>query len=83
MDKLPEVVDRLVIHRRDRENKVMRALRALSPATVKELVPTVYEDTPPGRHGIAARSLLAHLVKLEGEGRARQASDERWTATGS
>ena len=83
MDKLPEVVDRLVIHRRDRENKIMRALRALSPATVTELVPTVYEDTPPGRHGIAGRSLLAHLLKLEGEGRARQGPSERWTATSS
>jgi glyoxylase-like metal-dependent hydrolase (beta-lactamase superfamily II)/8-oxo-dGTP pyrophosphatase MutT (NUDIX family) len=83
MDKLPEVVDRLVIHRRDRENKVLRALRALGPATVEQLVPTVYDDTPPDRHGIAARSLLAHLFKLEAEGRAHQASDERWVATGS
>ena len=83
MDKLPEVVDRLVLHRRDRENKVLRALRALGPATVEELVPTVYDDTPPGRHGIAARSLLAHLIKLESEGRARRDSDGHWAATGS
>jgi glyoxylase-like metal-dependent hydrolase (beta-lactamase superfamily II)/8-oxo-dGTP pyrophosphatase MutT (NUDIX family) len=83
MDNLPEVVDRLVLHRRDRENKVLRALRALGPATVEELVPTVYDDTPPGRHGIAARSLLAHLVKLGREGRARQAPGERWAATSS
>ncbi len=83
MDKLPEVVDRLLLHRRDRENKVLRALRTLGPATVEALVPTVYDDTPPGRHGIAARSLLAHLVKLESEGRARQAPGERWAATSS
>ena len=83
MDKLPEVVDRLLLHRRDRENKVLRALRTLGPATVEELVPTVYDDTPPGRHGIAARSLLAHLVKLESEGLARQAPGERWAATSS
>ena len=83
MDRLPEVVDRLIIHRRDRENKVLHALRAVDSATVDELVPTVYDDVPPRRHGIAARSLLAHLFKLEGEGRARQAPGERWAAKGS
>jgi hypothetical protein len=62
---------------------VLRALRALGPATVEELVSTVYDDIPAGRHGIAARSLLAHLVKLESEGRARQAPGERWAAAGS
>jgi glyoxylase-like metal-dependent hydrolase (beta-lactamase superfamily II)/8-oxo-dGTP pyrophosphatase MutT (NUDIX family) len=83
MDKLPEVVERLVIHRRDRENKVLHALRTAGTATVEELVPTVYDDAPARRHGIAARSLLAHLLKLEGEGRARQSAGERWTAAGS
>jgi glyoxylase-like metal-dependent hydrolase (beta-lactamase superfamily II)/8-oxo-dGTP pyrophosphatase MutT (NUDIX family) len=80
MDRLPEIVDRLLIHRRDRENKVLRALIASGPATVEELVPSVYDDTPPSRHGVAARSLLAHLIKLETEGRARKISDERWAA---
>lgn len=82
MDRLPEVVDRLLIHRRDRENKVLHALCALGPARVEELVPSAYDDTPVGRHGLAARSLLAHLLKLEAEGRARQGAGERWTATG-
>lgn len=80
MDKLPEVVERLTVHRRDRENKVLHALRAAGTATVEELVPTVYDDAPPRRHGIAARSLLAHLLKLERDGRARQVAGERWTA---
>ncbi len=82
MDKLPEVVERLVLHRRDRENKVLHALRAAGTVTVEELVPTVYEDVPPGRHAIAARSLLAHLLKLERERRARQVAGERWTVAG-
>ena len=83
MDRLPEIVDRLLLHRHDRENKVLHALRAHGPASVEELVPTVYDDTPSARHGVAARSLLAHLLKLETEGRARRALGERWAATGS
>jgi glyoxylase-like metal-dependent hydrolase (beta-lactamase superfamily II) len=83
VDRLPEVVDRLIIHRRERENKVLHALRALGPATVEELVPTVYNDTPPARHGVAGRSLLAHLIKLKTEGRARKVPGERWAAAGS
>ena len=34
-----------------------------------------------GLHGLASRSLLAHLLKLEVEGRAT-CSNERWTPTG-
>jgi len=83
MDKLPEVVDRLVIHRLERETKVLRALRALGSATVEELVPKVYDDTPLDRHGIAARSLLAHLIKLEREGRALHTLGERWSVIGA
>jgi glyoxylase-like metal-dependent hydrolase (beta-lactamase superfamily II)/8-oxo-dGTP pyrophosphatase MutT (NUDIX family) len=78
MANLPEVVERLIVHRRDRENKVWHALRAAGRATVEELVPTVYDDAPQRRHGIAARSLLAHLIKLERDGRAQQTAGERW-----
>lgn len=78
MANLPEVVERLIVHRRDRENKVWHALLAAGTTTVEELVPTVYDDAPQRRHGIAARSLLAHLLKLERDGRARQIAGERW-----
>jgi glyoxylase-like metal-dependent hydrolase (beta-lactamase superfamily II)/8-oxo-dGTP pyrophosphatase MutT (NUDIX family) len=80
MANLPEVVERLIVHRRDRENKVWHALRAAGTATVEELVPSVYDDAPQRRHGIAARSLLAHLLKLERDGRVRQIAAERWEA---
>jgi glyoxylase-like metal-dependent hydrolase (beta-lactamase superfamily II)/8-oxo-dGTP pyrophosphatase MutT (NUDIX family) len=82
MANLPEVVERLIVHRRDRENKVWHALGAAGTATVEELVPKVYDDAPQRRHGIAARSLLAHLLKLEREGRARQIAGERWAPVG-
>jgi len=80
MGRPHEMIERVVIHRRDRENKVLARLRAAGAATLEALVPTVYDDAPRERHGIASRSLLAHLLKLEREGRARCA-DGTWTAT--
>lgn len=68
------VVRALIAHRGRREDKVIAALQALGPggrAPIEALVPDVYADTPPALHGLAARSLLAHLLKLQGEGRAR------------
>jgi glyoxylase-like metal-dependent hydrolase (beta-lactamase superfamily II)/8-oxo-dGTP pyrophosphatase MutT (NUDIX family) len=64
-------VRRLIAHRLAREAKVAAALREARQATAEALVPTVYGDVPASRHGIAARSLTAHLIKLTQEGRAR------------
>jgi glyoxylase-like metal-dependent hydrolase (beta-lactamase superfamily II)/8-oxo-dGTP pyrophosphatase MutT (NUDIX family) len=58
---------RLVAHRLAREQKVLAALRKLGPASVEELVPVVYDDVPQRVHGVAARSLAAHLDKLLAE----------------
>ncbi|MBU6257779.1 MAG: MBL fold metallo-hydrolase [Burkholderiales bacterium] len=69
----------LIAHRLRREARVAAALQAVGPATLAGLVPRVYDDVPPARHGVAARSLLAHLLKLEGEGRARR-DGEVWRA---
>ena len=59
----------LVSHRLEREAKVLAAL-GLAPRTPAELVPVVYTDVKPELWSWAERSLLAHLVKLEAEGRA-------------
>lgn len=63
---------RLLAHRLGRENKVLGALRDAEPAAIEQLLPIVYDDVTPGRRPIAARSLLAHLLKLQAEGRARE-----------
>ena len=65
-------VRRLVAHRLAREAKVLEALRALGPCTDDALVPTVYGDVPAARHGLALRSLRAHLGLLLAEGRVRE-----------
>lgn len=63
-------IDGYLRHRRWREERVVQALAAAGPATARALVPEVYADTPAALHGLAERSLLAHLRKLEADGAA-------------
>ena len=69
MDKTQEVLERLLIHRLTRENKVLNAARQAGTATLDALLPMVYDDVQPRLYPVASRSLLAHLVKLKGEGK--------------
>jgi glyoxylase-like metal-dependent hydrolase (beta-lactamase superfamily II) len=63
----------LAAHRREREQRVLAALRAARRATALELVPAAYGPVLDTRLvPAAARSLLAHLIKLAAEGAARR-----------
>ena len=68
-------VEKLVRHRLMREAKVASALDSV-PQSLDGLVVTVYDDVDPVMHEWAKLSLLAHLIKLEGEGRALKSSLE-------
>jgi glyoxylase-like metal-dependent hydrolase (beta-lactamase superfamily II) len=59
-----------VAHRGRRESQVLTALADAS-STPEELVPSIYaaESLHPSLFPVAARSVLAHLLKLEREGR--------------
>ena len=73
-------VEKLVRHRMMREAKVARAL-VLEPQSLDTLVVSVYDDVDPAMHEWAKLSLLAHLIKLESEGRSVRSSvagEERW-----
>lgn len=63
-------IDRVIAHRSKREAKVIDALRLRGAASIDELVPQVYDDTPVALHPLARYSLLAHLQKLLEEERA-------------
>jgi hypothetical protein len=63
-----------------REDRVLAALKGKTDASVEDLVPIAYADTPKLLWPLAERSLRAHLDKLVGEGRAREVGPERWTA---
>jgi glyoxylase-like metal-dependent hydrolase (beta-lactamase superfamily II)/8-oxo-dGTP pyrophosphatase MutT (NUDIX family) len=70
-------LDATLAHRREREALVLAALGA--GGTLAELTALAYADTPPAAHPLAARSCLAILEKLRGEGRAALAGI-RWSA---
>jgi glyoxylase-like metal-dependent hydrolase (beta-lactamase superfamily II) len=62
-------ISRIVAHRLQREAKVVARLNQLGVANVDTLVVSVYDDVDARLHPVAKGSLLAHLLKLEQEGR--------------
>ena len=79
IDDPGRVIDWIVAHRLERESKVLSAVEANPGFTSHELVPEVYADVPPKLFALAERSLLAHLLKLELDGRCVR-NGERWRA---
>lgn len=70
MDKPAENVERILIHRQDRENKVIASLKKVQlPISLEALVKFAYDDAPERLHAVAQKSLLAHLEKLRDEKR--------------
>ena len=75
MDHPMETLRWLVEHRLGREKKVIEHLAEHANITLFDLVPHVYADVDVSLHGMAKLSLLAHLLKLQKEGRASSKSD--------
>ena len=76
--KLQEYLD----HRAERERQIVDAIDG-EARTVGEIVAGIYAAYPPEVHELAARSVLAHLLKLSAEGRAAskgRGNDARWLA---
>jgi glyoxylase-like metal-dependent hydrolase (beta-lactamase superfamily II) len=61
-------------HRLGRERQVVDALR-IGCTSVADIVERLYADVPRHLHAQAGRNVVAHLMKLEDEGRARMQSD--------
>jgi len=69
-------------HRDEREEQVLGALGD-GPRTIAEMVEVIYADHPKDVRPLAARSVLAHLLKLADEGRAERTGktdDGPWIA---
>ncbi len=67
-------LDEYIAHRARREEQVLEALEA-GKSTAEEMVADIYGgEIPPEMFSAAARSVLAHLFKLEREGKAARAA---------
>ena len=70
------LIQRFLRHRQKREQAIKTALTG-TPRTVDELLPEVYADISASAYPIAARSLLAGLIKLAEDGFCKQ-QDAAW-----
>ena len=71
------VLDAALEHRAKREQQLLDTL-ADGPAAIVELAERMYRGTPEALMRFAEAQVLAGLLKLQGEGRARQVENERW-----
>ena len=69
VDQPRKLVRGLIVHRRQREAQIVRAIDE-APATVAELVEKLYVGLDERLRPAAGASVLAHLIALAGEGRA-------------
>lgn len=78
-------LDYYIRHREEREEQVLAALAA-GKRTPSEMVPGIYGgEVDEAMYPVAARSVLAHLIKLEREGRVARtgrAKDHRFVLAG-
>ncbi len=72
-------LDEYLAHREERERQVLAGL-VEGARTPEELVPGIYGEYPAELHPLAARSVLAHLLKLESEGRVERSRRDGETA---
>ena len=76
------VVDWIINHRIERENKVIAKLKIASPVSSKKLVEDVYDDVDKKLHPIAIWSLEAHLHKLLDDGIATfDSKNKTWSSS--
>ena len=78
--KPKQLVRGMLGHRKSREAQILREL-AKRPHTIAELVAAMYKGLDPRLHGAAGRSVLAHLLDLEGRGLVDR-DDENWRLIG-
>ncbi|NKI17690.1 MBL fold metallo-hydrolase [Spongiibacter sp. KMU-166] len=77
IDAPQQEIEGLIVHRQKREDKISSCLSALGEADLDALVVPAYDDVSAEIHPIAKLSLLAHLLKLQKEGKA-SVDGEQW-----
>jgi hypothetical protein len=74
IDEPERLLGQYIEHRRQREEQVLGAMR-LGPQREDEIVSRIYPTLSAPLVPMARQSVLAHLLKLEREGRARRVED--------
>ena len=69
MQEPSKTIQSIIRHRLSREAKVIRCIEKNKDSNIDELLLLVYDDVPEMLHPIAKMSLLAHLIKLEVDGK--------------
>jgi glyoxylase-like metal-dependent hydrolase (beta-lactamase superfamily II) len=69
-----KAIQHQIRHRQEREEQILEALTS-SPQTIEELVVKVYTDVDESMHGLARRSLMSGLIKLQEVDKVLQAND--------
>lgn len=70
-----QLVRGMIGHRRQREKQILRQLEA-GPAYIADMVPRMYKGLDERLRPAAGRSVLAHLIDLEGRGLATRVGEE-------
>jgi hydroxyacylglutathione hydrolase len=72
-----QVIDAALEHRAKRERQLLDALGE-GPAAIDDLTQRLYRGTPETLMRFARAQMLAGLLKLHGEGKARPLAEDRW-----
>ncbi|WP_150290614.1 MBL fold metallo-hydrolase [Sphingobium estronivorans] len=65
-------------HRKQREGQIVRFLERNGASEIPDMVTEMYKGVDPRLHSAAGRSVLAHLIDLDGRGIAAATGDGRW-----
>ncbi|KEY97426.1 beta-lactamase [Sphingomonas sp. BHC-A] len=65
-------------HRKQREGQILRFLERNGASEIPDMVVEMYKGVDPRLHSAAGRSVLAHLIDLDGRGIAAATGDGRW-----
>lgn len=69
IDNPRQLVRGMLGHRRQRERQILRLLEDAGPQEIPQFVAAMYKGLDERLHGAAGRSVLAHLIDLERQGR--------------
>jgi glyoxylase-like metal-dependent hydrolase (beta-lactamase superfamily II) len=78
VDNPRRLVRGMMGHRKQREGQIMRFLERNGESAIPDMVAEMYKGVDQRLYGAAGRSVLAHLIDLQGRGMAAPGTDGRW-----